>query len=338
MKNRIGIILLSGLIFLFSSCFLTAAEQATDSRGKLRLEIFSGFSLVSPADFNQNVNYLKALDQFFYDDYFNYLKNLSALSITHIESWDKTQNSKLGSVKGVFPFGARLKYDVSRRFGLSLGLTYLSGGRTRLQETVYLRTHYSDKRDQETLIYDPFSASVSGMVPSLGLHYRIPIGGKLEVETYLSGGPLFARCEYSYARNYEWKVFYYISGVWNELPAMTDQLSLEQKGGGTGVSLEWAGRLNYRLSRKASLFIDAGYAYQKVSRISGKSRDNRNGIESNWEGVWQVKEERIHTEWGTLVTERPDNYWPEGNDFVSKGNFMLDLSGFVLKAGVGFFL
>jgi hypothetical protein len=284
------------------------------------------------------VNYLKALDQFFYDDYFNYLKNLSALSITHIESWDKTQNGKLGSVKGVFPFGARLKYDLSRRFALSLGLTYLSGGRTRLQETVYLRTQYSNKRDEETLLYDPFSASVSGLVPSLGLHCRIPIGGKLEVETYLSGGPLFARCKYSYARNYEWKVFYYINGIWNELPATTDQLSLEQKGSGTGVSLEWAGRLNYNLAPKLSLFIDVSYVYQKVTKISGKSRDNRNGIESNWEGVWQMKEERIHTEWGTLVTEWPNNYWPEGNNFTSKGNFVLDFSGFVLKAGISFCL
>jgi len=106
MKNKNVIIFLSGLIFLFSSCFLTAAERATDSREKLRLEVFSGIALVSPADFNQNVNYLKALDQFFYDDYFNYLKNLSVLSITHIESWDKTQNGKLGPLKESCFWGA----------------------------------------------------------------------------------------------------------------------------------------------------------------------------------------------------------------------------------------
>jgi len=92
---------------------------------------------------------------------------------------------------------------------------------------------------------------------------------------------------------------------------MTDQLSLEQKGSGMGVSLELAGRLNYRLVRKVSLFVDIGYAYQQVIKISGKSRTTAMGLSQTGR---RLADERgaDPNDMGTLVTEWPNNYWRRG--------------------------
>ncbi|MCP5105188.1 MAG: hypothetical protein GY950_17495, partial [bacterium] len=82
------------------------------------------------------------------------------------------------------------------------------------------------------------------------------------------------------------------------------------------------------------LFIEGGYAYQVVKKLSGKGSENSPDGSFYWEGDWNIINVSGSEEWGTINALYPSNYWEEG---MSKSrDFKLDLSGFQLKGGIAY--
>jgi hypothetical protein len=150
------------------------------------------------------------------------------------------------------------------------------------------------------------------------------------IEGFFSAGPIFAECQHLA----EWKYVWRITGDdYNFDPFETDGI-LEEKGKGTGLSLDLGGRVQYPLFSGFGVFLEGGYANQVVKKISGPGRERRGEINDVWDGKWGVKKETVTAPWGTLESEFPTNYWPESSPAAKIRHFTLDLSGFQIRLGL----
>jgi hypothetical protein len=143
---------------------------------------------------------------------------------------------------------------------------------------------------------------------------------------------MFADCQYFTDWSYEWVtegpgylyVTYSSTGI------------LEEKGSGTGISLDLGGRLNYPIISSFEIFLEASYAYQVVKSVSGPGREEIDGRTATWDGRWGIKGETVSAPWSEIETESPTGYWPNNSEDDRIRDFELDLSGFQLRLGLSF--
>jgi len=295
---------------------------------RFHIELCGGFTTLNPSDLNLFVDYDNRLQEFNYDSLLNYLESSS-----QILSWSKVREEDRRKIKNAFPLGGRLKYQIKDNLAVSIGFRYFSRTRESEFDFEYKRNEIEGDQYTESLTYFPYSLSVNAYVPQVGIHLMKKIKGALILEGYLAGGPLFVECRYFSNWSSEW----YIREANNfEYLIFQNSGALEERGKGTGVSLELGGRIYYGLIKNMGIFLEAGYAYQVVKNISGPGSE-LNGVSSeSWEGQWAIKQEQVSAPWGELEAELPTGKWQDGSNDERVRNFKLDLSGFQLRLGLSF--
>jgi hypothetical protein len=154
----------------------------------------------------------------------------------------------------------------------------------------------------------------------------------LDFGAFLAAGPVFANCEHVSSWEYTW----HRTGNGEDWDVAQSAGLLEERGRGTGLAADLGGRFQFNVSRWLALFLEGAYSYQLVKTIKGEGREVRGVVVTNWEGTWAFKRETIQAPWGTLETEAPTNYWPEGSASSRGRDFRLDSSGFQARLGFAF--
>ena len=314
------IVVAGDLIFLVV-LFIFPQEK---NKRKFQFEIYGGFSSLNPEHLNLRIEAEEKIAKFWYDDYYTFLEDNN-----QILSYRKNREGKFKKIKYGIPLGLRLKYYLKKSLAISLGIKYISKEQNSYVNDRYTITDDSGYEYISRSEYSPFTLSAAGYMPMLGIHYAKKISGALEIEGFITGGPLFAACRCTIEQKDQ-----QISSdgiILNESVWM-----IEEKGKGSGVAWEGGARINIKIGNRIHFFVEGGYALQKVNRLSGPGSENRNGITETWEGNWGLKEYGRGTYWGNLYTLYPSNHWQPDEEPLRARNFELDLSGLQMRIGVSY--
>lgn len=331
MKNNI---LFLSLFFLVCCCLFQVPHLCAAGTGgkNFRIELYGGFSMLNPLDLNRRVDYDIIYEKFNNELKYNYYNLLLGDNFTY-----STQvEGELKRIKNAFPFGLRLRYSLNSSLSLSIGFKYFS---KRQDSQVAYQYEVRSLNPDDVFYYDEFSASsesspyslsVKGYAPMIGIHYKIKANRFLEFEAYLTTGILFAECSYARQHRYNKSNSY---GYWYE-----QNDSYEIKGKGKGYASDIGIRINLDVMKNIDLFIETGFAAQAAYNFSGPGKKetvfkevNSSGFTetTSWEGTWDIIRWEFNKPWGYLNANFPSNeYGTEYSDFV------LDLSGFQVRMGV----
>ncbi len=320
--------ILAAAVFWAGSGFLgpTAARggqsAAAGERGRIRLELYGGFSLLNPKDMNQFVDYDTGVQEFTYDVYFDYLTNKNL-----ILSWNKNAEGERKKIRNALPFGLRVRYSLTDFLDVSVGFQVLRKRHSESLNFLYTRNETASTQYLESLDIANYELDIRAYHPSLGVHVHKPIGRILKAEAFFIGGPLFGECSYENQWNYLWT----IQGPGYSWETFTSNGVLSEEGSGTGISLELGARIGTPVDRKLDVFLETGYAYQVVRSLSGSGLEIRGEELETWEGRWGMRTETLTTPWGIRRLQYPTNYGTEGTGIEA---FRLNLSGFRVRIGI----
>jgi hypothetical protein len=313
------------------------SKAAQKENRKFRVELYGGFAVIDPSDLNQQALYDK-----------QYMTTSRAYKFSHLSAqYDRAYqyagdlNGGFGKISTALPFGLRLKYNISKTIALSLGFQYMSRDRVSNVDSNYgvywinpgglsYIQEYADN-----LSYTDYTLSVKGYAPLLGIHFMTRRHKAVYMEAFVAGGPLFAECSRSTG---SLRRVIYPDGYW-----WGYDYSLEMKGTGTGLALEAGVRLNFRVKKHFEIFVEGGYAYQAVQKISGSYADEYQQKDANaaadivswsWEGDWQMAQGGYEQYWANFSDVYPMVSWGDG--FPYAGDFNLDLSGIRIKVGIAY--
>ncbi|MGD2091581.1 MAG: hypothetical protein PVH61_35740 [Candidatus Aminicenantes bacterium] len=318
------VMMMMGSFGLWAQNFDYHPEESPERKNKkkFQIELYGGFSTLNPADLNLRAEGEDQEEKFFYQDYYDYLKNYNLISYNNIST------GEFKNITNAIPYGFRLKYYLNPSIAISLGLKYLSRNQvSHISNQFQLQYNFGEYREKSE--YSPFTVSAKALTPMLGLHLTKHISDFIALEGYFMGGPLWAECSYAFERHRE-----RLSGNSN-LSFPSPDWRLEEKGTGTGLALEAGVRINKQMWKNIHLFIEGGYAYQVVKQLSGPGNETYGSVNSSWEGDWGIKELNITRDWGNLNYPFPSNYW-EATGEVKLRDFKLDLSGFQLRMGFSY--
>jgi len=293
-----------------------------------RIELFGGFSSINPNDLNLRATFDTIYGSFYGEDYFQYLEDLGEL-----RSFTKTnEGGKPNHLRHSIPIGIRLRYGFTNWFDISVGFSYFTGTR----ESQFInKFEYVDSGGIAALYTDElrsYSLSAKGYIPSVGIHLGKKISSRFRLEGFLIGGPLFAECAYAM----DWISGWPITDSNGDFGNMQEGF-LEEIGTGTGVSLQTGAKLDFSFAKRYGVFLEGGYAFQKVSDISGPGTRSMSSHRESWEGEWAMKQDIRALPWGTAYFLWPSNGWSyfHGTWWRAR-DFELDISGFQLKLGLYF--
>jgi hypothetical protein len=298
-------------------------------KNRFQVEFFGGLSSLNPADLNLRAQYETEHRQFIDYRYMN-MKNAGEFLF-----YSRDVEGEFKKIKNAIPRGFRFKYFLSNSIAISFGFNYISRNKT---SNVTHRYTIEDSIDQHYILdfeTSPFTLSVTGYIPAIGIHMSRKLTRSVEIEGFLAGGALFARCGY---------FIDYQSAPLSDEGVIIDKEYwdvgvLEEKGKGTGFSLEGGARMNINIGKNSALFIEGGYAYQVVNKISGPGYHTFNYETEIWEGDWGIKEVYKVGQWGSRYFQLPSNSWEgdqRGNEYYKIRDFNLDISGFRVKIGISY--
>ena len=174
------------------------------------------------------------------------------------------------------------------------------------------------------------ATKVRAYIPSIGIHYNLPLFKKTRVEFSLSGGPIFVTVNYNKEINESITSTDRSSNL--DFPFWSSQKMMSMDGKGTGISLVGSVKLEQPLSGSFGLSLEGGYAWQRVKKIKGNGSETLNWNQTTFSGEWGIVKEDVKTEWGEAQFIFPTNNW---DVFTQKNeDFILDLSGFYVSMGL----
>jgi len=136
------------------------------------VESYGGISFVNPKDFNL----LSKAEQQYNDIYF--IKRLRYFEGYFVNDFPE--------IRETIPAGLRFRYHVSEKLSFSLAL---EGFIQKKKETFEGSFGYSSTTSENhTKKYDPYQLSLSGYSVMGGVHYRMPVGSKTDIEAGASAG------------------------------------------------------------------------------------------------------------------------------------------------------
>jgi len=317
--SRIKKIFISGFLMIVLVPLIFSEGK---NKKKFQIELYGGFSTLNPADLNLRAEGEEQEEKFLYQDYYDYLKDYNLIS------YNKISDGEFKKITNAIPYGFRLKYYLNRSLAISLGLKYLSRNQeSHIDNQFQLQYNFGEYREKSG--YSPFTLSARGLTAMLGVHFSKHISDFIALEGYIMGGPLWAECSYMFDRHQE-----RLSDNSNLLFPSPDW-RVEVKGTGTGFALEGGVRLNKQMWKNIDLFVEGGYAYQVVNKLSGPGNETYGQVIASWEGNWGIKEYNITRDWGNLAYPFPSNYWETAGQ-VKLRDFKLDLSGFQVRMGFSY--
>jgi hypothetical protein len=296
--------------------------------GKWRFEVFGGFASLNPADLNMRADYDEMSRMFYYDDYLQYQKNQGLIA-----AFSKVnEGGRAEFLRHSIPFGIRLRYRLTGWLDFSLGFTRFSGDRTSRFKNSYQIAEIDGLPSTYFEEFSDYTLSSRGYVPSFGVHLGTRLSSNLRLEGFLAGGPLFAECLYSFS----YKTLEPVPAAGGNREYPEDGI-LEERGTGTGLSVELGARLALRLKERFSVFLEGGYAYQKVDSISGPGLRSIASHRDSWEGEWGIKQDVKVEPWGTARFLWPSNGWTIfSGSWWRLRDFELDLSGVQVRMGLSY--
>jgi hypothetical protein len=290
--------------------------------------------MLNPGDLNHRVDYDIIYEEFNNESKYRYYNLLLGDNFTY-----STQvEGELKKIKNALPFGLRLRYSLNSSLSLSIGFKYLS---KRQDSRVAYQYEVRSLNPDDVFYYDEFSASsesspyslsVKGYAPIIGIHYKIKASRFLEFEAYFATGILFAECSYARQHRYNKSNSY---GYWYE-----QNVSYEIKGKGKGTANDIGIRINLNVVKNIDLFIESGFDSLAAANFSGPGKKetvfnevNSNGFTetTSWEGSWGLIRWNFNKPWGYVGTNFPSNEY--GTDY---SDFVLDLSGFQVRMGISY--
>lgn len=309
-----------------------APEGKTKRRRRFKLEIYGGYSALDPADLNRRAITHRDGQKYWFDDAYTYWKNLG-----YITTYYRKEEGEFREIKNAFPFGLRLKYYLNKSFALSLGYKYIS--KTEISNFTGKYTIVESSGEDYVYRSDttPFILSVKGMTPMLGVHFEKKLSPAVDIEGFITGGPLFGKNTFSFDDYEEQNHELDLGEDFNRF-ILKDiyERYVKEEGEGTGFALELGARLNFKIKNNFQIFIESVYAYQQVKNLRGPGIETINGVTKTWEGEWGMKEWTRERPWGNMYSLAPSNYWLEDHNDLRAGDFTLDLSGFQLRIGVSY--
>lgn len=291
-----------------------------------RVEIFGGFASMNPEDLNLRGEFDDMYAAFYLEDYFRYQQDQGKIT-----SFVKmNEGGKAKPIEHSVPLGIRFRYGINNWLDLSLGFTHFSRSQNSSFKNLFEVSDANGQKVVYTDEYTRYELAAEGFTPSLGIHVGKTITSSLRLETYLTGGPLFAQCMYSI--NYRSQLpEYELAGDFKNM----NEGMLEEKGSGIGLGLHVGAKLDLYFTKKFGFFLDGGYAYQTVSNISGPGTRTDKSHRDYWDEEWALKQDIQIEPWGTARFLWPSNGWTAfGGTWWRARDFELDLSGFQLRIGV----
>lgn len=320
-------LLMTVLLFVFllnSVSFLLAT--GSQPKNKWEVELYSGFALVQPKDFNRIAQTDAEVQHFMYDVYYNYLVNIG-----DIQRWNKTQDKNYGEIKNGLTCGIRLKYNLTSSLSLSLGVKSLWAQKNSDPSFVYEQVYDQSYRYSDQTYFSQYSLSASGWAPLVGFHWGPQLSEKLKISAFVAGGPLFGHIQHKREWNSSWSEV--TSNYTDILYENSGEMNL--KGKGTGVALEGGVNVQFQLGHSFGLFFEGLYAYQKVSALSGIGHSRSGNETNNWEGDWAIKHGVVESNFiGSISFDYPSNSWLSWENPVK--DFFLNLSGFECRIGLSY--
>lgn len=319
---------LAGILIIAYFLALTPAQLQAEEAGKLKkfqLELFGGYTALNPTDLNLLVDYENRIQEFSYDRYLEYLQ-----ANGQILSWTQNQSGERREIKRAYPFGGRLKYFLNRNIAISLGFKYMSSSQESDLDYQYIRNELFDEEYIEDVAYSPFAISAKAYMPMVGVHVVKRFRNALALEGYVAGGPMFVKSHFISDWTYEWRV----EGPDYGYTVVNSIGRIEQQGSGTGIAIDFGGRLSYPVIRSLEFFLEGGYAYQVAKNLSGPGLETRGTSNVTWNGTWSVRQETMSADWGEIDLELPTNHTSLNSDEVRTRDFELNLSGFQFRLGL----
>ncbi|UCE41172.1 MAG: hypothetical protein JSV17_17350 [Candidatus Aminicenantes bacterium] len=296
---------------LFFLPTISAAEE------RFQIELYGGISFVNPKDFNL----LSKAEQQYNDIYF----------IERLRSYNGYFVNDFPEIREAIPGGIRFRYHVSEKLSFSLAA---EGFFQKKEQTFEGSFYYSSTASENhTKRYDPYKLRLSGFAVLGGIHYRLPVGSKTDIEVGAAAG--WAKAQFDFSSNWTYRAIYQGTSVSYD---SVDGGILEEDGSGNGFMGQAMLRLNRMLGRRIGFFVETAFSYCRMKSVEGGGREIRINIpgETTWEGAWGIKKEEIHLLWGDKEVLVPTNYWAGWIDSQRERDFVLDLSGFRLVLGIVF--
>lgn len=307
-KNRVTTYLIISLIFF--PIILASAER-------FQIELYGGISFINPKDFNL----ISKAEQQYNDIYF----------IERLRSYNGYFVNDFPEIREAIPAGLRFRYQVTEKISFSLAL---EGFIQKKEQTFEGSFGYSSTTaENHTKRYDPYQLRLSGYAVLGGIHYRLPVGSKTDIEVGATAG--WAKVDFDFSSNWSYTASY--TGTTVSYYSV-DGGTLEGDGAGKGFMAQATLRLNRMLGKRIGFFVGTAYTYCRMKSIEGAGRETRTAIpgETTWEGAWGIKKEEIHLLWGDKEVLVPTNYWGGWTASQRERDFILDLSGFRLVLGIIF--
>lgn len=345
MKNKIAALLLAaGFIGATALAVPSRAQDGRENESSARrgitLEFWGGLARLDPRDLNLRADFDRAYVEYFFRRKFDFLRAWRSGSYAYVQ----TAASTIGfpAITGATPVGFRVRLGLDRAWSLSLGLDFLSRTATTYYSAAYTITDLDpdnvefNASQRQLVDFPQWKLAVRGWTPTAAVHARLRPGGRIRFEGYAGAGLLFARC--ASTREYALKTVE-PDGFWE----LNDYLE-EMQGSGTGVNLEVGVRTVLPLSARIGAFVEGGYAYRIVPKVSGSYSYLRHHEDSNAapfetrsaveDGIWRVQTGTYNNYWGQWNTSWPTIRPPDQT--AGTDPFRLDLSGFQVRLGLSF--
>ena len=300
---------------LLAALFAGAAGLAAADR--FRVEAYGGLMLMNPRDFNL---FGRAEEQY---NYILFQERLIGWTTGYFTN-DFPRMTK------ALPAGVRLRYKLNKRFDLSVEVEAFNKVETgRIGGTF---SYTGDYLLTESRAYDPFRLGLKALSVMGGLQYRIPAGKSTEIELGAAAG--WAWAEFDLLSS--WTASLDLISDGQVINSSVDGATLEGDGKGSAPTAKLMVRLNRALGRRWGFFVETAATYCRVNSLEGGGRETVLDVpgETVWRGTWAVKREEIDLPYDSAVVFVPTNYWEGWVAGQRERDFVLDISGLRLVAGI----
>lgn len=300
---------------LLVALFAGAAGLAAADR--FRVEAYGGLMLMNPRDFNL---FGRAEEQY------NYI-----LFQERLVGWTTGYfTNDFPKMTKALPAGVRLRYRLNKRFDLSVEVEAFHKVETANVAGTF---SYSESYSlTESRAYDPFRLGIKALSVMGGLQFRIPAGRSTEIELGAAAGWAWAEFEFLSS----WTAALDLISGGQVINSSVDGATLAGDGKGGAPTAKLMARLNRALGRRWGFFVETAATYCRVRSLEGGGRETVLDVpgETVWRGTWAVKREEIELPHDSAVVFVPTNYWEGWVAGQRDRDFVLDISGLRLVAGI----
>jgi hypothetical protein len=307
----------AGIVAAGLAIALFAGAAGLEAGDRFRIEAYGGLMLMNPRDLNL---FGRAEEQY------NYI-----LFQERLIGWTNGYfTNDFPRMTKALPAGLRLRFRLNRKFDVSAEVEAFR----RVESATVAGTFSYDGSYSltESRAYDPFRLGIKALSVMGGLHYRLPAGTSTEIEIGAAAGWAWASFDFLSS----WTAALDLVSDGQVINSSVDGATLEGDGKGSAPTAKLMVRLNHALSRRWGFFVETAATYARVKSLAGGGRETVLDVPSEtvWQGTWAVKREEIDLTYDSAVVLVPTNYWEGWVAGQRERDFVLDISGLRLVAGL----